>query len=374
MKRMVFLILLISLTLSGCGWFNGSHVSVTPHRYTNADRDDEVVAASNYSELCDALEEMVHSGIESSVINVADYDRNAVEQGMDRAVAYVQKSDPIGAYAVESIEYALGTSGAVPAIAVEIVYRHDRTELQQIQTVRGMDAVQEKLGSALERCDSSLVLLVNDYESTDMMQLTEDYAAEYPDTIMEVPTVTEETYPGSGSTRVLELKFSYQNSRDDLRQMQQQVSPVFTSAVLYVSGNDADARKFSQLHAFLMERFADYQIKTSITPAYSLLRHGVGDSKAFAMVYERMCRRAGLDCQTVTGTRDGEPWSWNMVCSNGYYYHVDLLSGEFAMLTDVQMESYVWDYSAYPACTGEPPVQETEVTQPEATETISTEN
>lgn len=358
MKRLILLIVSVSLLLSGCGWLRDSYVSVTPHRYTNTDRNDEVVSASNYDQLCNALEEMVHSGAESSVVNVADYDQSAVELDMDRAMRYVQKYDPIGAYAVESMEFALGTTGAVPAIAVEILYRHSRTELRQILSVSGMEAVRDQIGTALQRCDSSLVMLVNSYEDTDLVQLTEDYAAEYPDSVMEAPSVTGQTYPESGSVRVLELKFSYQNSRDDLRQMQQQVSPVFTSAVLYVSGNDAEARKFSQLHGFLMERFAEYQIKTSITPAYSLLRHGVGDSRAFAMVYARMCSRAGLDCKIVTGTRGGEPWSWNMVCSNGYYYHVDLLGGEFSMLTDGQMEDYVWDYSAYPACTGEPAVQE----------------
>lgn len=358
MKRLILLILSVSLLLSGCGWLRDSYVSVTPHRYTNADRDDEVVSAADYDQLCKALEEMVHSGVESSIINVADYDRAAIGEEIERAVKFVQKYDPIGAYAVESIACELGTTGAVPAIAVEILYRHSRTELRQIQTVQGMEAVRDQIGTALQRCDSSLVLLVNGYENKDLVQLTEDYAAEFPDSVMEVPSVSGQTYPESGSIRVLELRFSYQNSRDDLRQMQQQVSPVFTSAVLYVSGNDAEARKFSQLHGFLMERFAEYQIKTSITPAYSLLRHGVGDSRAFAMVYARMCSRAGLDCQVITGTREGEPWSWNMVCSNGYYYHVDLLGGEFAMLTDVQMGDYVWDYSAYPACTGEPVPQE----------------
>lgn len=354
MKRMVVLILLVSLCLSGCDWFGGSFISVTPHRYTNAPRDNEVVSAANYSQLCSALENMVHSGIESSVIHVADYDQAVLEQEIARAVRYVQKADPIGAYAVETVECELGTSGALPAIAVEVRYRHNVTELNQIQSVSGMEAVQQKLGGVLERCDSSLVLLVSDYEPVDMMQLTEDYAAVHPDSVMEVPDVAVQTYPESGSVRVLELRFSYQNSRDDLRQMKQQVSPVFASAVLYVSGNDADARKFSQLHAFLMERFAEYQIKTSITPAYSLLRHGVGDSQAFAMVYARMCGRAGLECQIVTGTRDGQPWSWNMVSCDGFYYHVDLLSGEFALKTDAQMGSYVWDYSAYPACTGAP--------------------
>ena len=99
-----------------------------------------------------------------------------------------------------------------------------------------------------------------------------------------------------------------------------------------------------------MERY-DYKFETSITPAYSLLCHGVGDGEAFATVYAAMCRQAGLDSRVVTGTRAGEPWWWIMVCDNGTYYHVDLLqcnaAGGFRELTDTEMEGYVWDYSAY---------------------------
>jgi hypothetical protein len=64
----------------------------------------------------------------------------------------------------------------------------------------------------------------------------------------------------------------------------------------------------------------------------------VGDSRAFATVYAAMCRSAGLECMTVTGTRAGEPWTWNIILDNGGYYHVDLqrsnLSGQFRELTD----------------------------------------
>ena len=78
-----------------------------------------------------------------------------------------------------------------------------------------------------------------------------------------------------------------------------------------------------------------------------------------------MCRSAGLECLTVTGTRAGEPWTWNIVPDNGCYYHVDLLrsssGGQFRKMTDSQMTYYVWDYSAYPECIGQEaePAQET---------------
>ena len=54
----------------------------------------------------------------------------------------------------------------------------------------------------------------------------------------------------------------------------------------------------------------------------------------------------------ITGTHDGEPWTWNLVRENGTYYHVDLLqcsaSGGFQERRDWEMGEYVWDYSMYP--------------------------
>lgn len=367
MKRVLVILVVCCLLLSGCGLFRDSYVSVTPHRNLSEDTENEVISVSNYAQLRAALVELVHNGTESSVINVSDYG-GKLEESLESASAYVTQYDAIGAYAVESIEFEIGTSGVIPAVAVTISYLHGRTEIQQIQSVRNSAAMEEKIGNALERCNAGIVLLVENYTDIDIIQMVEDYAAEHPNMVMETPEVTCDIYPDNGDDRVVALKFTYQNSRNDLRQMQNQVQPIFNSAALYVSGSSLDYQKLSQLYAFLMERFGEYQIKTSITPAYSLLHHGVGDSRAFATVYAQMCRMAGLECQIVTGTRQGEPWSWNIVESDGYYYHADLLSSHmgngFSLMIDDMMGEYVWDYSSYPACTGAP--SEGEAEQPPA--------
>lgn len=352
MKRFVLCLLAMSMLLSGCSLFEGSYYSVTPHQDQSEQGEAEVISVSQYSELQDALMELVHNGIESRVINVPDYDADQLEGDMQRAIAYLQNKDAIGAYAVDEISYELGISGFVSAVAVKISYLRGIEDLKRIQRADDMEAVWEKIQSALLSCNAGIVLLVQEYAEVDLIQMVEDCAEANPDTVMEIPEVSMEVYPENGTERIISLKFNYQNSRTDLRQMQAKVSPVFRSASLYVNDAGADTRKFSRLYAFLTERFDTYQIKTSITPSYSLLHHGVGDSRAFAMVYARMCNMAGLECQVVTGTRAGEPWNWNLVMDSGIYYHVDILrcteSGGFQMLTDMQMDDYVWNYSAYP--------------------------
>lgn len=370
MKRLVPILLAACLLLTGCSWLDGRYSRVTPHQQHSTGNDSQVEEAENYLQLRIALENMVSAGVEKSVISVAKFQPDQLSASMDMAVRHVKESYPIGAFAVDAITYEVGTIGGTAAVDVEITYLHGRSEIQRIRYVDNIDQAETLISEALTDYATSLVMLVEDYQSVDVQQLAENFAAANPSVVMESPEVRVQLYPNSGRERVLELKFIYQSSRDSLRTMRQVVQRVFASAALYVTQDALDSQKLSQLYSFLMERFDSYQVKTSITPAYSLLNHGVGDSAAFAEVYAEMCARAGIECLVVVGTRSGEPWYWNIVRDDGYYYHVDLLScqtwGGYRPMTDEQMGKYVWDYSAYPDCTGKPVEEETEV--PEETE------
>lgn len=374
MKRMVSLLAALCLFLTGCSWMDGNFYDVTPHKEQIQSSDTGEISAANYYQLCQALRDMVDGGKERGIIYVPEYNSGTVEDGILNAVGYICNETALGAYAVEEILYEVGTNSGRPAISVEIRYLHSRSEIRQIQEMADMAEVTRAIYDGLENCQASLVLHVEAYEPRDMEQLVEDYAAAYPELIMEVPQVTVGIYPDSGNERILEVKFIYQNSRDTLRQMQTQVASLFEAAELYVSGDGSDYLKLSRLYGFITGLGFDIQLDTSITPAYSLLRHGVGDSKAVAGVYAALCRRAGLECQVVTGTRNGEARCWNLVKDGDRYYHVDLLRcwelGSFREFTDRQMNGYVWDYSAYPECPEVPTVApETEPTEESTAET-----
>ena len=356
MKRLALLLAVVCLFLSGCSWMNGSYSSITPHKQHSAGNESAVESADSYLQLRTALENMVLAGTESSVITVEKIPQDRLEDFLEMAVRYVGDSFPMGAYAVEEIRYELGTLGGTTAVAVEIQYLHGRQEILSVLQVADMEEVRKLIGNAMTQYEPGLVMLVSDYQVADIHQMVEDYAEENPGAVMEIPETSVQMHPKSGRQRILELKFTYQSSRDSLRAMGDTVARVFNSAALYVSHDASDSQKLSQLYSFLMERFSDYQIKTSITPAYSLLNHGVGDSNAFAVVFAEMCQRAGVESHVVVGTRLGEPWSWNIVLQDGLYYHVDLLAcrqlGGYVPMDDSQMGDYVWDYSAYPACPG----------------------
>lgn len=351
---------------AGCSWMDGSYVSVTPHQMGYSNASDDMAVIRDYSGLRSAITGLIDTGAAEGLFTLLDYPENNLSEELDMAVAYARYSYPIGAFAVDSIDYEYGTGAGQNALSVEITYRRSKSEIDRIRTVRGIPGAQNAIAEALSNCQDSLILQITTYKDTDFIQLIADYAAEHPNVVMELPQTTARLYPDRGDVRVLELQFSYQTSRDSLRYMQSQVKPVFSSAVLYVSGESDDATKYAQLYNFLMERF-DYSLQTSITPTYSLLSHGVGDSRAFAQVWAAMCRQAGLEAMTVSGTYNGESRFWNIIRVEDVHYHVDLLQGSYQPLGDDQMTGYVWDYSAYPAC-GEALPPETETTEPETTE------
>ena len=350
-KRILAMTLLLALLLTGCSWMDGNYVYVEPYVEHGNEAHAGNVSVSDYGELLMVLEQLVNAGTETCTIDIAEFNKKEPASFITAACRNICNASAMGAYAVEDITYELGTNNGRPAVAVTITYRRSRAEILRIRRLKDMDALTEAIHAALDDHAVREVFLVEEYVDADLQTIVRDHAKERPQDMMEIPQLSEGIY-GTEESRVVELNLTYQNSRESLRQMQSQVRTVFEAASLYVSGDASDRQKFSQLYGFLTERFVEYKMDTSITPSYSLLYHGVGDSRAFAEVYAAMCRQAGLECMVITGTRDGAPWTWNMVRDGGVYYHVDLLraSGNFWEYSDMEMDGYVWDYSGYPVC------------------------
>ena len=338
--------LALAALLSGCSWMDGSYVSVTPHEVAQSQTGEGITGTvSNYAELRSALVRMVDEGSTEALFTLKAYPRDVAQKDVDRAVEYVTKIYPIGSYAVESIDTEVGTG----ALSVDITYSHTAQELAGIRTVRGMDGAEKAIAEALDECADKLVLQISGFRAVDYNEIVAAYARRNPDRVMETPRVTVQAWPDRGEERVVELLFFYQTDRETLRAMREQVQPVFSSAALYVTGQASERTKFSQLHAFLMERF-DYRYQSSRTPAYSLLCEGVGDSRAFAQVYAAMCSRIGLEAASISGTRDGEKHHWNLVRIDGVWYHLDLLSSsQFRPMTEEELTGYEWDRDSIPA-------------------------
>lgn len=353
-KAPLALLLALCLLLCGCdSWLDGSYVSLTPHTAQQSQLQQGLVTVSTVQESIAFLTDMTENGLEYAVFALDPFNSEEVMENLDTSIAYVSKNTPIAAFTVAKISYEVGSASGVQAVGVTVEYNANRLAIKTMRTASNTDNAKTLINEALSQCKERIVIYLEDYTNTDFEKHIREFIMERPDAVMETPQVTITIYPDSGTTQVMDVRFSYQNQLESLRQMQNYVQPLFAAAELTVRGEDTEYAKFSRLYAFLMER-NDYRQGVSNTPAYSLLRHGVGDSMAFARVYAAMCQKAELEAYVVSGTRDGETCSWNIIRVGDQYYHIDLLRadaiGGFHLWTDADMQGYVWDYSSYPAC------------------------
>ena len=352
--KIILLVVLLSLLLGGCSfWMDDTYVSVKPYQVQQVQSEFEAVTADSYIGVREVLETMVGDCVQSAVIAVPGLDERTIDYYMSAATNYVIRDNAIGAYAVEQISYEIGTNGDELAIVVDISYRYNRFDILRITRVKDTAAAITEVENALQQYDPEVKLFVGEYTETDFLQLVQDYVDANPQLCVEMPQVTAAVYPDSGAERVIVLTFTYWNSREVLRSMQQNVQEVFEQ--LRPEGNSPQ-RLAEGVYTFLMNRH-EYKVEKSLTPSYSLLRYGVGDHKAFATIFAAMCRQVGLNCQVVSGAKGGEAWHWNVILDGGNAYYVDLLrcyeAGAFEMLQESQMRGYVWDYSAYGSTAGQ---------------------
>ena len=357
MKKAVAMLMALCLLLSGCSsWMNGSYSAVTPHTEPANQKEKPVINVSDGVQLKKALITLVDSSADNGVIYLDGYQGESLADDLKAIVEDVCKNHPFAVYAVEKITYEIGALSGKNAISVHIAYLQNRQYKDKIRRVESQEQIEELILQRLEACETGVVLISDGQEAVDFNQLVADCALENPQLVMETPVVTVNYYPEEGKEQIIEVKFTYRSNREELRTLQNKVAPIFQSAAQHVTGAWAEEEKAARLYTFLMDRF-EYEIGTSTTPAYSLLLHGVGDHQAFATVYAAMCQQSGVDCRVVTGTRKGEPWVWNVLCIDGFYYYIDLLkckeSGGFKMYSQEKMTNYTWDASAYQSSSGE---------------------
>lgn len=346
-RFIICICLAMTLLLGGCSLYDGRYVHVVPHQFQAGQSQSQTLRAANYEQLCDVLGSLVADGTTNAAILIDLMPEGQIDSILSAAADYIRNEHPVGAFALDDIVMEVGTSRGNLAVAADLTYHRSTVEIRQVIYAGDISQARSEIEQALASYRPRIALSIAQYQPTDFAQMVTDLSRENIQTIMECPHVAEEVY-GSGDARLVELNFTYENSRDALRAMQVQVQPIFNAASLYVSGDSAPRQKYAQLYAFLMERF-DYTLETSITPAYSLLQHGVGDSRTFALVYAAMCRNAELPCDVITGTRYGEPWVWNRIQDEENEYYVDLIrcaqGGGFWEMKPSDLNGYVWDYS-----------------------------
>jgi len=370
MKRLAILSLLL-LLLTGCSLAPDESLYVEPHVDSSSQTSTpDAVTAENYVSLKNAILSMVRTGRTEGVIHVTNYD-GVVEEDLAEAAYEVSKLDPLGTYAVDYMTHSCTQIVSYYEIRINITFRRTAQEIAEIVSVPTQANLEERLKEAIHNYDDRLTLRLSNYREQDqeIPAFVGDYCAANYGTVMEVPAVSVSVYPESGNVRILEINFQYNNQPFALQGMQDAVQESIHGAAEYIRYRETDRDKSQLLYTYLTERF-QYAAGESVTPLYDALCSGIADPTALAQAWQLICDQAGMECYTVAGMRDGAPYTWNIVSTDGYYRHIDLARSvlewhQLLFLTDADMADYYWNTELLPACEPVPEPVEEPVTAPE---------
>ena len=373
--RLTALVLALCMLLSACSRFvPSSYTRISAHSQTQSEKiDTNVVNVGDYAGLRRAIRDFVRGGVEHGVIHVYQY-TGTLEEDLAAAAYSVAREDPVGAYAVDYMTHECTLIVSYYEIHVDITFRKTQTPLSDIPYVNAESDFTRRMQEAMDRYDPVLTIYAGYSLDPDYAALAQDYYEQNLGRLMAMPEITVESYPQSGSPRIVELTFHYPQTARTLESMAQQVADTLSAASVYVRFRESPWEKMQLLYSYLTERFS-YTEQQTQTPVYSLLCEGCATSWSMAQCWALLCREVGLECQVVSGLRGSDAYWWNEIQLDGQWYHLDLMQDVLnqtglQLRYDEDMTGFYWDPAVYPACpapeegipaAGETPSEETPI-------------
>ena len=343
----------LTLALTGCSsMLEREYQSVAPHvRVSVAEDDSNAVWVETYSELQSAILAQVKAHQEVGIIRLRNWQAD-VEDQLTRACDEVSHDDPLGAYAVDRIQHAYVRMVTYYEATVTIDFRRSAEQIAAVTTVTGSGAIRAELVDALNAFVTETAFQVNYFDdSMDaayIQALVREAYYDLPTAALGLPEVQVSLYPDSGSRRVVEVLFTYPEDPETLSAKRVKLE----AAALDLAAPGAEGE---DLPIALLQSLGEHvQMAGEGCTAYDALVEGHADSQGMALAYKALCDLAGVECQVVEGSLNGEGHFWTIVAWGSGHCHVDPSGGEKALLSDGQMADggYSWDTAAYPACSG----------------------
>ena len=317
MTRRAFpaLLLAAALLLTGCSaMLERSYVSVEQHNENPVSDGGSALRVESYQDLVSAVLYYVSRGQETGTIRFYNYDRDP-DSDLDSACLEVAQEDPLGAYAVDYIQYELEHIVSYYEATISITYRRTAAQIASVVSVTGVTAIRTELGKALEQFSPEIVLKVGsfDEEAVDLQQLAREAYYATPLAAFGMPRMSFAIYPEktSGRQRVVEVTLTYPEEVGVLRDKQDALENRMAAMEVLLrglTGQEAARTAF----AMVRENAAYLPFGGSST-AYGALVEGGADSEGFALAMKLLCDIAGVECTVVEGTRNGDRHFWNAV-------------------------------------------------------------
>lgn len=338
MKKIPALLLVFAL-LTGCAAGGHTYTVVQPHdEGYEVSVDSDTMTVSSYLSLKNAILRLVEEAVEEGVIRAESYSGD-LGKDLSSAVYEVSRGDPLGAFAVDYMTYDYSQIVSYYEIHIHATYRRTREEIGSIENAAGTEEIRAHILEAMETYQPELRLRVGDYRlSSDPKETVEEMVAghfvRHPEFALELPEVEVTTYPESGASRILEIRFSYGHSRETLLGRQAELEETADRlAGLYGSKNSQRISARRLLSRLIREGALTAEAKGFSDSAYGALIEGRATTKGCAMAFALLLQSAGISAGVVSGQYYEEnDHVWCRMTLDGEEYMADpaqaLLTGD----------------------------------------------
>lgn len=331
MKRVIIFALIFSL-LCGCGTLGAdSYVVVEPHNENyEVELETSALTVTNNLSLKNALLSLIEEGEEEGVIRADSYSGDIADD-LSKVVYEVSREDPLGSFAVDFMTYDYTKIVSYYEIHIHTTYRRSVEDMASLVYVNDTDGIESRMRTAMATYEPLLRLKVDSYQDMDFDQMVSRIYRNNPQFALEIPNITVTTYPETGTQRILEITFRYENDQETLLSYQQEMqSKLAQIALLYGSAND-DALTVSRIYNRLTKDALmvnqQEQIGLFVNSVYGALVENTATSFGYAQAYTLLLQERGIPCEIIEGSFLGQPHTWCRIILDDSTYYVDPTNG-----------------------------------------------
>jgi len=295
MKRLLALTLAAVLLCGGCAPLldrnYGPILQQEPHVQT--EDDSSVLRAENYQGVISALLYFVEQRQEKGVLRLYNY-KNDVETDLQAARREAVEEDPLGAYAVDYINFEIVSVVSYYEVSFSISYSRTAQQMGQIPSAIGSAAIRKAISGALDVYSNELVLRIGVYDRNQerLEELFHEVYSSKPEAAMGYPTMTIRFYPTVFGTHqpIAEFLFDYPFSQIEMNRMRQELATacdeIDLAALLTAENSALAARAFLAQRAVLVEDGTS----ASCATAYGALVEGEADRTGMELAWRLLCQ------------------------------------------------------------------------------------
>ncbi len=345
-------VLLCVLTLTGCtSILEREYSSFTHHMEYPVSKDSSILQAENYQGLVSALIYFIVEHDKTGVIHLSNY-LGDVGADLEIACAEVLEKDPLGAYALNGIEYKHTRIVSYYEVTITFDYAHTQEEVAAIIPATGSQAIFQAVSSAMAGFDKDCVLRLSYFTGDENTLLTQARQAwlDTPLAALTAPDIGVKLYPDSGTSRVAEFTFEWPEEATELSVRSTQLETVALQFLQKLDIHPGGVTVEVLLDALIQWVEIGSEGGGS---AYDALVDGRANSQGMALALRLLCQLADLEATVVEGEFNGEPRFWLIVSTDEGYRHLDPSVQEPLYATDSVFQGlgYLWSVDRYPDCT-----------------------